>query len=78
MIKEEILMTKEKEKYMEDKGFIFWGNRKSKTLLFHSLKDSEITVTWHGAIVADNLQSIFSPIGKCTKLATNAFTFCSL
>jgi hypothetical protein len=28
--------------------------------------------------VADNLQSTFSPTGECTKLADNAFTFCSL
>jgi hypothetical protein len=54
-----------------------WKMEKFNHSIF-TLRDSDITVTWHGAIVADNLQSIFSPIGKCTKLATNAFTFCSL
>lgn len=35
-------------------------------------------MTWHGEIVAERLQSKFSPTGDCTKLAANAFAFCSL
>ena len=37
-----------------------------------------ITVAWQGDIVADSLQSMFSPIGDFTKLAIKAFVFLSL
>lgn len=43
-----------------------------------SPKNKEITVTWQGEIVADSFQSTFSPTGERTKLANNAFAFCSL
>ena len=41
-------------------------------------KKKKHTVTGQGEIVADRLQSTFSPTEEYTKLAAIAFTFCSL
>lgn len=42
------------------------------------MKANEITVTWHGAIVAVSRQAKSSPTGACIKLASKALAFHSL